>query len=431
MTSIDLSCSPLQSADRDVVAAMVAAARDSQALVVVLDIATIWSDPQGPDKLTDALTKNANETSRSPVVMPLMYRARPSPDAADRSFLVITPLPEASGPKTASPAAGVYFGLPFAYPEPGPMSEGVVRLYARSVATDALRSHGERIYPTLAGAAACLADTVAKELVIEPVSKLAANREACDQPAVIESPTRIWFSVPPMRASDHDIRLQRLEQRNLVFHEKASESFESFASPTRHFRDTKLLYHSIVVIGSSRDGRDYHATPLGVMAGAEIVLNAIRSFLEYSPGGEVSWGWSVLIEVPVIAVTATVFAGFWYWFARRATRHAKADGEKLAGHWRSWIRVVRTTVSGAVFGLFCCFSLMAAFLCAIMLQTASHYDVLTPILLTALEGAAEGAHCLITRTEDLIDRIPLPRLRIFGLRDTSSNEEDRIWPGSE
>jgi hypothetical protein len=382
----DRACAPTAPADRRIVAKMVRAARDSGALVVVLDIATTWPAPSADDPLTEALARQSRTNDHlSPVVLPLLADIRLTPqERSARLTYAIRPLLTFSGP-AAPLEARLYFGLPLSSSGEPDWGGDMVRAAAQALPADAMTAgSGPRAYWTLAGAAACLA-------------KHPGEAEACRDPQVKTIPERIHFSIPSMVLSP------RNDPRNAVtrwWTTRLQASVE-FANDDQPFAATRLLRDAIVVIGSSRDLRDYHDTPLGQMTGAEIVLNAICSFLEFPPLGDVGLIGSILGEMPIIACTAIVFAFFWWWVSRHARR-------SRAQH-RSWHRQLRSVALHSLGFLFTCVvALCFAFVLTfstVLLQSASRYDVVTPVLITALEGTVEGMYVVISRIETVIDKV--------------------------
>jgi hypothetical protein len=393
------ACAPTALVDRQVLAKMVRAARDSGALVVVVDIATRWPAPSATDPLAAALAPQPHTgTSLPPVVLPLLADIQPLPaDRSDHPVYAIRPMREFSGPAEPAQDTNLYFGLPFGSAGEGGWGGGVVRAYARSLSADALTAGtGPQVYWTLAGAAACL-------------MRHQADVTACRHADPETTAERIHFSVPSMiLLPPDDRRLAAIRWR--VTHLQASSEL---ADDDRPFAAAPFLRDAIVVISSSRDVRDYHETPLGPMTGAEIVLNAIRSFLEFPPAGDVGPVWSVLGEIPIIACTATVFAAFW-WFV---SRHHRRNHDQI------WYRSLPRVIMHTIGFLAACFIAVGAAsflaLLAVLLQSVSRYDIIMPVLVTALEGTVEGMHVLIDAVERAIGHLLAGATRISWRRTTT------------
>jgi hypothetical protein len=99
----------------------------------------------------------------------------------------------------------------------------------------------------------------------------------------------------------------------------------------------------VVVIGASNPlRRDLHLTPLGTMAGAEVVLNAIRSF-ELDPARSQSEsGWTAVKKGVIDLVAA---AALWFlYFAARARAHRKGVGQPRMAQ-----RILRQAMLAALF----------------------------------------------------------------------------------
>jgi CHASE2 domain len=162
----------------------------------------------------------------------------------------------------------------------------------------------------------------------------------------------------------------------------------------------------VVVIGSSSPrARDLHLTPLGVMSGPELVLNAVRSFLEFGPMRESratrSFGdtlmafWSKATGALLPAIM--VFPAWWfiYWSRRRTAR-------------RRWL--TRTAVGTLGVMLFA--SLLLAGIVVELLQGISAIkgnaalgtpvDIITPVAALGLEIFADLAKSLLARIEIFI-----------------------------
>jgi hypothetical protein len=153
----------------------------------------------------------------------------------------------------------------------------------------------------------------------------------------------------------------------------------------------------VVVVGTSNPlRRDLHATPLGTMAGAEVVLNAIRSF-ELAPARrEGESGWKVVKEGVIDLLAA---AAMWFlYFAARARLHRQGVRRPSLTH-----RALRQAVLAALF---------TATLAMVLARTVwQGYESLT-ILGGVMGVAAEQFIDLVNRMHGKIRSV---LKRVFGL----------------
>jgi hypothetical protein len=380
----DPVCSPTAPAEREIVADLVSAAREAGALVVVLDIATIWPGPSGSDPLAAALKMPDNgDVGPTPVVLPLMFDMEPGWDPAlERAGPTIRPARGWSGPDVSARDCNVFFGLPFASSHDDPLGGDTVRAYARAIEGDAMATGTDpKPYWTLAGVTACLAEHY-------------NNPAACQEPLVATASEWIRYTVPPIIPGlDADSRAKWVLGKTVRYLSASNE-----LPPKGHaLAAMAALKHAIVIIGSSRDARDYHPTPLGVMTGAEVMLNAVRSMLEFRQPTNTGWTDALLAECKVLIPTAVLFTVFW-WFA------SWLAGQFAANRGLSW-RIAIGTVLVAGFVLTCVIAVGLAALIvlwAIELQTETHWDLVTPVMIALLEGTVEGMHQVITPAEKSI-----------------------------
>jgi hypothetical protein len=99
---------------------------------------------------------------------------------------------------------------------------------------------------------------------------------------------RIIYTIPPIDGhQDMQLTSERAQwafYRNVYTRCLVSKFWEENRSRCGKVDDVTSLYEGkVVVIGASNPGRrDWHYTPLGNMAGPEVVVNAIRSFQKFS-----------------------------------------------------------------------------------------------------------------------------------------------------
>jgi hypothetical protein len=125
------------------------------------------------------------------------------------------------------------------------------------------------------GAVAVDCDSLDRSVRIEPA--LALGRD----PALRN---RIQYSLPSLAALSSQEE-SRLRSRYLGRYDRYPAS--GLLDETGFSIPEGVLTDRIVVLGSSQaQGNDWHATPLGAMTGSEIVLNATRALVEFSPLSE-------------------------------------------------------------------------------------------------------------------------------------------------
>jgi len=158
----------------------------------------------------------------------------------------------------------------------------------------------------------------------------------------------------------------------------------------------------IVIIGSSAvNALDRHESPLGPMAGPEIHLNALKSFLGCKTGFVVEpdhWG-RASHEALIIAGGSMPFLGFWmayFWLSSRA-----------AGTRNRALLMPLVGASGFILAILA--AMLWAVLVTLFRVAGGHaegfsLEFFTPIFALSLEGFAEGARWLIDRIESAVER---------------------------
>jgi CHASE2 domain-containing sensor protein len=173
----------------------------------------------------------------------------------------------------------------------------------------------------------------------------------------------------------------------------------------------------MVIIGSSAvNALDRHESPVGPMAGAEIHLNALKSFLNCKQGfvaEQQAWG-RAANEAQIIAVTSIPFFIFWmtyFWLSSRAVSGRArmllplvgAGGFLLAIPVAMLLAVVVTEVAGGA-------------------KQGFALEFFTPIFALSLEGFAEGARWLIDRIEYVVEHAVF---RVVGLFERRGERSER------
>ncbi|WP_372396407.1 CHASE2 domain-containing protein [Azospirillum sp. HJ39] len=373
------ACAPSQGVDRRVTAALVEAARSHGAKVAVFDLVAPWPGPKD-DPLMEALTR----PGETPVVMPMQFDLRRDPDSGNDLPGI---LPIASGAGLIGKDHGVRFALPAAADQTNSLPDGILRVYPA-----ALRAFGatpaEPLTPfwTLPGLAACLVTQ-------------AGNADACATPPETDLHTRVLYSLPMIHDQVEGWGQQQwlpnwLRQAGILWHLPASRELTPDGKGGFNFGSPHLLKDAIVVIGSSYGPSDLHPTPLGVMSGAEVVLNAIRFHVEYS-GTEKSKFGKIVLKIAMIFVAALIFGLFWWVHYKYLS---------VQGHRSLFARAWRSVVSGLGFVVaiaFACLCILAIGWGTVGLlgHKAPSLDMITPILGTMLDGIVDGMATVIHRIE--------------------------------
>jgi CHASE2 domain-containing sensor protein len=144
----------------------------------------------------------------------------------------------------------------------------------------------------------------------------------CEGPgsgAIVDDTPRIIFAIPSLDAHA-DLDSRTAEKSNLLraiyspvyVHCLAAHLWDK----NSHCSQPETYQNAIVVIGASNPfRRDRHITPLGEMAGAEVVINAVQSFLLYPMLKEKEFGEKFWSKIWITLACSTVW--FFYFFFRR------------------------------------------------------------------------------------------------------------------
>lgn len=153
--------------------------------------------------------------------------------------------------------------------------------------------------------------------------------------------------------------------------------------PSSRCAQPDVYKNSIVVIGASNpDRRDQHYTPLGMMSGAEVVINATRSFLEY-PDQAVEGPWKKIFKKAGITFICSFLWLIYYLICHRINMR-KTSQPSL------WARL-QTYAAQLLLFLGTLIAVVSLAL-GLTIKFASHnLDILLPVLIIALEQYAECA----------------------------------------
>ena len=236
--------------------------------------------------------------------------------------------------------------------------------------------------------------------------------EAC-HPGQAEEDERVFYTLPsqvPDIAAHETRNRQRDYHAHYVYH-AASQLIDFRTGALRPDASVRALTGAVIVIGTSAaPAGDRHTTPLGIMAGSEVVINATRSFAAEAGLREPSLPEKILAEMGTAVICAPVFFVFWFGLAvlvRRVPLGEKPDGgrwSKPVLGWRAKIAAVRAIVAGA-------FVITLCTACAVIIAIgfvkvggyAQHrmaIDIFMPLFAVSLEGFADGSKYVL----DLLHR---------------------------
>jgi len=215
---------------------------------------------------------------------------------------------------------------------------------------------------------------------------------------------RIFYSLPSLAAADEGQRATYRE-RYLGFYDRIDASTlmegKAFSWPP------ELMQGAIVVLGTSvPEGHDWHVSPLGPMAGPEILINTIRAFSEFSP----------LSEPAATASASERFGSAWRSFAIKVGAMSTGTLIMLVGWFAifwvgdCWTKTpvwIRKAVCVFLFLLILVVTGMVELITGISslernAQVADATDLLTPLLSLGLEGFAEAARSFAQASETLV-----------------------------
>jgi hypothetical protein len=173
----------------------------------------------------------------------------------------------------------------------------------------------------------------------------------------------------------------------------------------------------VVLSTSAPTALDRYNTPIGILAGAELILNAVNGYSMgscYIPPEGVK---RVYREAFLIFVASLPFLAFWicYFLARE-----HFDGSKLSS---------ALVGLGALTGFICTIALAMGLAMSVALasgRSANSFalEPFTPVLALALEGFAEAARWLADRIEHLVLRTHRSLSRFHSRRPTKANPSE-------
>ncbi len=186
----------------------------------------------------------------------------------------------------------------------------------------------------------------------------------------------------------------------------AIDDGRTHAGSYRHLKASTLLggnlqeplSDAVVIISTSEiSGLDRHATPVGQMTGAELTLNAVRSFrngwqlTEATPGTRLSEEWTIAF------LASLPFLAFWYAFFAVSGRIESPVVRGLA------FPLAVAGFGAAVFAAMLV-SLLVVFSGLDSVRKGYLVGFFTPLFALSLEGFAEGARFIFAGLEHLVGR---------------------------
>lgn len=384
-----LNCSSARPINRYLLAALITALRERGARMIVLDVVLAEElgvvDSAESDALRNVLpSRNAADTI-VPVLIVAPYEISGQQGDAANEKLVTLVMP---GLVAGDAARGVHIAA--ALPAPGQP----VRRYPKC-----LRQSGadESYVPSLPFLAAHLLSARGN------VSDVcAAEREEPRQhPVGRQNAPRIVYTLPSMPAHQDDLlastRARWAPYREIFNRCLAAHFWDSTES---HCAQAQTYQGKVVVIGTSNPlRRDRHFTPLGDMSGAELVVNAVRSFVAYPDYRDKTFSETLGKKSIIVLWCGLVWLGY---FLVRCWCFRVGEPTPL-----SMARIAsRTTVV--------CIAFVVAMLAVIAVALygsfrtfgpAPSLDVLIPVLAIAVDEYVEQVSKVVHRVESWVEAL--------------------------
>lgn len=392
-----LDCSDSRILNRYLLAESVREIRERAARLVVLDVEVEAVSDFLPRPEVDALLRELSRSDAVPLLFALPATYLTVGAGSGRMFIT-------SGPRFDLPGGASAAGAP-AFPSPGQPIRRYPRLVADSAIGGNMRPHGN-LRPTLP----CLAAAVIDRPGASPAF---GAGDICLEPKGDEAP-RIHFSMPPLQShvdaaetSVHygaDVLYRQSHERCLLA--------KLWSTDTQCGR-ADFFKGKVVVIGaSSRIRGDRHPTPLGDMAGAEVIMNAIESFRQEIGGtgtrnaNALVWKASALLAGAFVWLCYFLFTGYLdgKWAGQRA---AAKEGTESAARKRLRLLVlglIRFTYRSALF-----LSTVCVVVAVTILMGVPSFSVILGLLVVGLELYVHLLEVVV------LEPLRLSLHRLFGL----------------
>lgn len=286
-----LNCSLGRPVNRYVLASMIDKLSEWQARLIVVDVLLEAEAGVVGDDENAALVQAVSLRKGAGATVPIVW-VDPVESASDPE----EPFTEVWGGRGllhADPARGLYAAV--AIPVPGQP----VRRYAKCLVDRATSS----VVPTVPFLMARLASGRPFDV----------NADCAEESVTDEANApRIVYSLPPARShQDASNERGRAEWGHYlpVFNRCLGEYF--WAPAVSACGQPSTYAGKIVVIGASNPARrDRHLTPLGDMAGSEVIINAARSFSAYPQNRDRSYGELLAKKFVVVAWCSLIWLGY-------------------------------------------------------------------------------------------------------------------------
>jgi hypothetical protein len=306
-----LNCSSARPLNRYLLAELVKEVRHRGARLIVLDV-LLADDPgvvtaQENSALRDALWSSKEGAAQVIYARPAQFGGQS--ETSGTNHVIIEPthtfdaaVSSAGEPRSVS-TKGPVVAAAVALPAPGQP----LRRYPKCYQSDI---YGEDQIPSLPYLASAI--LMRHEAALSTLCRPSGATEGYPAESH-DSPPRIHYTLPSIRAdqdntlTENDFRLWSVYRR--IYNRCLASNFWS----TRSECSEKATYKDkVVVIGATNPRRqDRHYTPFGDMAGAEVVINAIRSFIVYPLEHEETVEQAILSEAGTVLRCMIVWFGFY------------------------------------------------------------------------------------------------------------------------
>jgi hypothetical protein len=360
-----LDCHDGRPVNRYLLAEVVSSLRARGARLIVLDVRLASEAGVVPAEETDAL---AHVLGMGVNVTPVVFAApvQHTPTTGAEYFAVeelptVSVRPDAAGSEPQ--ANDNVFPAIAATADDHP-----VRRYARCVNVE----HQTRPWPTLPWQA---------------IRLLHPGSVVCTPDDARMPPPRIVFTLPGRTdyesALPQDDESEWARYRSVYKRCKASDLWRDGGSGCA---EASLVSGKVVVVGASNPMRgDEELTPIGYMSGAEVVINAIRSFEQYPALEEPATGAIFAKKIRIVLACAVIWFGFNVWRHRRDHRWAECTAPKLAARVRHRLGLTAGFLTTLVLVL-----ALTLYMSLATLGPVPSFDIFLGVLALSLEQYAEA-----------------------------------------